>query len=75
MARSGFRTLAVAIRDLTDMEFNQWYDQFHRASVCLYNRESKVEDMADQIEQDLLLVGATAVEDKLQVGELLALGD
>lgn len=67
MARSGFRTLAMATRDLTDVEFSQWYDNFHRASVCLYNRESKVEDMANQIEQNLLLVGATAVEDKLQV--------
>ena len=67
MARSGFRTLALASRDLTEVEFNEWYDSFHRASVCLYNREKRVEATADVIEQNLMLVGATAVEDKLQV--------
>eukprot|EP00803_Ostreobium_quekettii_P001400 evm.model.scf_456.4 EVM.evm.TU.scf_456.4 scf_456:36480-52102(+) len=67
MASAGLRTLAVAQRDLSEAEFNEWYDKYHKASVSLVQREAKVEEMADEIERNLVLLGATAVEDKLQV--------
>lgn len=39
---------------------------FHEASTTLNDRESKLEEVANMIETDLYLLGATAVEDKLQ---------
>ena len=67
MAAEGFRTLAVAQRDLTESEYQQWSQDFHLASVSVNNREEKLSRMAEIIEKDLTLLGATAVEDKLQV--------
>lgn len=68
MAAEGFRTLAVAQKDLTESEYQQWNQDFHLASVALNNREEQICRMAELIEKDLMLIGATAVEDKLQVG-------
>lgn len=67
MAKSGFRTLLIAQRDISESEFAQWNVDFHNASVSLDNREDKVATVADRIEKRLILCGATAVEDKLQV--------
>ena len=67
MAGEGFRTLAIAQKDLTEREYNQWSRDFHAASVAVNNREEKICRMAEIIETDLTLIGATAVEDKLQV--------
>lgn len=39
---------------------------FHKASIALQHREIKIEDAANLIEKNLILLGATAVEDKLQ---------
>lgn len=39
---------------------------YHKASTSMQNRETKIEDAANMIEKDLILLGATAVEDKLQ---------
>lgn len=67
MAGEGFRTLAVAQKDLTSAEYAEWSQDFHAASVAVTNREEKLNRMAEIIETNLTLIGATAVEDKLQV--------
>ena len=67
MAKEGFRTLAIAQKDLTEVEYSEWSQEFHLASVALNNREEKLARAAELIENDLTLLGATAVEDKLQV--------
>ncbi len=41
---------------------------YHAASVAIEDGDHKVAVAADKIETDLDLLGATAVEDKLQVG-------
>jgi magnesium-transporting ATPase (P-type) len=41
---------------------------FTEASVALVEREEKLMAVAELIEKDLTLIGATAIEDKLQVG-------
>lgn len=66
MAGEGFRTLAIAQKDLSESEYNSWSHQYHLASVAVTNREEKISRMADMIETNLTLIGATAVEDKLQ---------
>jgi magnesium-transporting ATPase (P-type) len=41
---------------------------YTEASVALVDREEKLMGVAELIEKDLTLIGATAIEDKLQVG-------
>jgi magnesium-transporting ATPase (P-type) len=36
------------------------------ASVALENRGQRIAEVAEEIERDLVIVGATAIEDKLQ---------
>ncbi|KAL3683459.1 hypothetical protein R1sor_001481 [Riccia sorocarpa] len=67
-ARYGFRTLCMAERELSNAEYDQWAAQFRNASVALDERDEKVAAVAEEIERDLILLGATAVEDKLQAG-------
>uniref|UniRef100_A0A8C5H513 Phospholipid-transporting ATPase n=1 Tax=Gouania willdenowi TaxID=441366 RepID=A0A8C5H513_GOUWI len=67
-AGEGLRTLALAYKDLDEGYFTQWKQRHHEASTCLDNRESKLEQLYEEIEKDLMLLGATAIEDKLQDG-------
>ena len=45
-----------------------WSSAYHEASVALQGREEAVAVQAEAIERDLRLVGASAVEDRLQEG-------
>ena len=38
------------------------------SSTSLVDREDKVSDVYEEIEKDMMLIGATAIEDKLQDG-------
>ena len=67
-AREGLRTLVLARRDLTESEFAAWHATYRAASTALVDREDRLADVAETIERDCELVGATAVEDKLQEG-------
>ena len=46
----------------------EWHQRFHEASVSLKGRDEKIAKVAEEIERDLVLLGATAVEDRLQDG-------
>jgi magnesium-transporting ATPase (P-type) len=48
--------------------FQEWKNTHHKASTALHDRETRLEEAADLIEIGLRLVGATAIEDKLQDG-------
>ncbi|XP_073321961.1 phospholipid-transporting ATPase ID-like [Pagrus major] len=67
-AGEGLRTLALAYKDLDEEYFNQWKQRHHEASTEMDDRESKLDQLYEEIENDLLLLGATAIEDKLQDG-------
>lgn len=60
------RTLVLAKRVLSKDVYKEWNARYHEASISLTNREEKMEALQDEIERDLELVGATAIEDKLQ---------
>ncbi|KAJ8898895.1 hypothetical protein K2173_008204 [Erythroxylum novogranatense] len=64
----GLRTLVVAARDLTEAELELWQCKFDDASTSLSDRAAKLRQTAALIECDLNLLGATAIEDKLQDG-------
>uniref|UniRef100_A0A7N6B1F1 Phospholipid-transporting ATPase n=1 Tax=Anabas testudineus TaxID=64144 RepID=A0A7N6B1F1_ANATE len=67
-AGEGLRTLVLAYKDLEEEYFNQWKQRHHEASTELDDREGKLDELYEEIEKDLLLLGATAIEDKLQDG-------
>ena len=48
--------------------YEEWAERYHEATVALDDREEKVGAVCEEIEQDLRLLGATAIEDKLQEG-------
>ncbi|KAK7484877.1 hypothetical protein BaRGS_00023920 [Batillaria attramentaria] len=70
----GLRTLAVAHKKLTQDEYKEIDALLMEAKTCLEDRETKaicphlfvVHDAYCAVERDLFLLGATAVEDKLQ---------
>lgn len=67
-AREGLRTLVLAEKTLTEEEYADWIAVYREASCALTDREDKLSEAAELIERDCELVGATAVEDKLQEG-------
>ncbi|KAL7100698.1 hypothetical protein ACP275_08G011200 [Erythranthe tilingii] len=68
-SEAGLRTLVVAYRGISKEEFRSWEEEFMKAQTSVSaDRDALVEAAADKIEKDLILLGATAVEDKLQKG-------
>lgn len=66
---SGLRTLVLAYRVLDEKEYKEFNEKLNDAKTSVSaDRDEKIEQAADSIEQDLILLGATAVEDKLQKG-------
>uniref|UniRef100_A0A5S6QGZ7 Phospholipid-transporting ATPase n=1 Tax=Trichuris muris TaxID=70415 RepID=A0A5S6QGZ7_TRIMR len=64
----GLRTLCLAKRSITVNEYSAWLNQHHNAELAKKNRGELLEMSASMIERDLELLGATAVEDRLQPG-------
>ncbi|KAI3864347.1 hypothetical protein MKW92_018131 [Papaver armeniacum] len=65
----GLRTLALAYKKLDESEYHDWNSKFQKAKTTVgADREAMLENVSDMMEKDLILVGATAVEDKLQKG-------
>ena len=68
-AESGLRTLLVAARDIDESEYSRWVASFEEANTIVGpGREERLESVYNSIERDFRLLGATAIEDKLQVG-------
>uniref|UniRef100_A0A452IUG9 Phospholipid-transporting ATPase n=1 Tax=Gopherus agassizii TaxID=38772 RepID=A0A452IUG9_9SAUR len=67
-AGEGLRTLVVAYKNLQEDYFQEWHKRHHEASTALDGREEKLSELYEEIEKDLMLLGATAIEDKLQDG-------
>lgn len=67
-ASEGLRTLCVARRELGEEEYREWSREHDLAAAEVTDRDEKIEVVADAIERDLLLIGGTAIEDRLQDG-------
>lgn len=68
-AAEGLRTLCLAYREISDQEFEEWWDVYNTAQTTVGgNRAEELDKAAEIIEIDLTLLGATAIEDKLQEG-------
>ncbi|XP_059648640.1 putative phospholipid-transporting ATPase 9 [Cornus florida] len=68
-ADAGLRTLLLAYRELSEEEYKEFNEKFTEAKNSLNaDRETMIDEVTEEIEKDLILLGATAVEDKLQNG-------
>ncbi len=67
-AREGLRTLCIAERDLGEDEYQAWSRDHDIAAYAIQDRDGKLEEVSDRIERDLVLLGGTAIEDRLQDG-------
>ncbi|KAM5531114.1 hypothetical protein V8D89_015228 [Ganoderma adspersum] len=67
-ATDGLRTLCIASRDIPEAEYRQWVTIYDQAAATINGRGDALDKAAELIEKDMLLLGATAIEDKLQEG-------
>eukprot|EP01006_Ploeotia_vitrea_P062659 TRINITY_DN84196_c0_g1_i1.p1 TRINITY_DN84196_c0_g1~~TRINITY_DN84196_c0_g1_i1.p1 ORF type:complete len:1149 (-),score=116.15 TRINITY_DN84196_c0_g1_i1:64-3510(-) len=66
MAKEGLRTLACAHKQLAEEEYQSWKATWDQANLALQNQEALIAQACDMIEKDLVLLGCTGVEDRLQ---------
>jgi magnesium-transporting ATPase (P-type) len=64
----GLRTICLAFRRIPQEEYNVWSAKYMEAQTAIEKREQKCDAVAEEIERGLVLMGATAIEDKLQEG-------
>ena len=68
-SEAGLRTLVLAYRELTEEQYVLWNQEYSAAKISVHtDHDEAVEKASDYIEKDLVLLGATAVEDRLQNG-------
>uniref|UniRef100_G3UJ92 Phospholipid-transporting ATPase n=1 Tax=Loxodonta africana TaxID=9785 RepID=G3UJ92_LOXAF len=67
-ANETLRTLCLCYKEIEEKEFAEWNKKFMAASVASTNRDEALDKVYEEIEKDLILLGATAIEDKLQDG-------
>jgi phospholipid-transporting ATPase len=68
-AQAGLRTLLVAKKDLSSSEAEAWVKEHNEAKHLIGKAKSDALDkVAEKIEQNLEIIGATAIEDALQEG-------
>lgn len=67
-ATEGLRTLCVAMREIPEDEYRKWSAIYDKAAATINGRSEAIDRASEMIERDLFLLGATAIEDRLQDG-------
>ncbi|KAH7328733.1 phospholipid-translocating P-type ATPase [Stachybotrys elegans] len=67
-ANEGLRTLMFAQRFISEHDYVSWKKIYQNATTSIVNRQKLIEEAGELIEQSFDLVGASAIEDKLQEG-------
>ncbi|KAI1827754.1 phospholipid-translocating P-type ATPase [Xylaria intraflava] len=67
-ATEGLRILLYGYRYISDQEYEEWNADFKAATTSLVDRQEQVEKVAEALERDFELAGASAIEDRLQAG-------
>ena len=62
----GYRTLYIAMRILTEKEYENFLLKIEEAELDIEKKEEKLEEIYNSLESNLTLLGTTIVEDKLQ---------
>ncbi|XP_072272623.1 phospholipid-transporting ATPase IC-like [Pyxicephalus adspersus] len=67
-ANETLRTLCLCYKDISEEQFDMWNKRYKAASIAVNNRDEALDKVYEEIETNLVLLGATAIEDKLQDG-------
>lgn len=67
-ATEGLRTLVFAHKYIPDADYIAWKKIYRQAFTSFSDRQGSIERAAEEIEQSLDLLGASAIEDRLQEG-------
>lgn len=67
-SEDGLRTLLFAKKEFETEEWEKFYARWMEASSTIEGRDEALFDLSEEIETNLELLGASAVEDKLQHG-------
>ncbi|CAE1294791.1 E7.6.2.1 [Acanthosepion pharaonis] len=67
-AQEGLRTLCLASKEIDPEYYHEWKKRYHEATTSMENRDEKVNVLFEEIEKNMILLGSTAIEDKLQDG-------
>jgi phospholipid-translocating ATPase len=65
-ANNGLRTLCIAYRYVSEEEYLTWSRTYDAATNAIKDREEEIDKASALLEHSLLILGATALEDKLQ---------
>ncbi|KAJ9319560.1 hypothetical protein DTO271D3_329 [Paecilomyces variotii] len=67
-ANEGLRTLLFGHKFISPEDYSSWRKIYREATTSLTDRQDRIEEAGELIEQSLDLLGASAIEDKLQQG-------
>ncbi|KAI4817148.1 hypothetical protein KUCAC02_009427 [Chaenocephalus aceratus] len=67
-ANATLRTLCLSYKDISTADYEAWSRRHKAAQVSMSDRDAALDIVYEQIESNLMLIGATAIEDKLQDG-------
>lgn len=65
-AIEGLRTLVLAQKKIDQKEFDAFKQKYEAAKNLIDKKQEKMEELQAQLETMLTVIGATAIEDKLQ---------
>jgi len=65
-SKKGLRTLMVAYRKINNEDYISWVNRLHEDELNIENKQRLIDRLYDIIENNLILIGGTVVEDKLQ---------
>jgi len=65
-SKQGLRTLLMGMKVVEEDEKEAFIQECLEAESDLVNRESNLEQVYDKFERNIVILGSTAVEDKLQ---------
>lgn len=63
---NGLRTLCIAKKIISQQEYDTWNLSYKEASISISERDSKMETVSSEMENNFTLLGVTGIEDKLQ---------
>ncbi|CRG96436.1 guanylyl cyclase, putative [Plasmodium gallinaceum] len=62
----GLRSMVFAFKYLNEEETTKYKRMYDDACLSIYNREQRLENVAEEVEKDLIYLGITGVKDRLQ---------
>ena len=65
-SKKGLRTLMIAYRRIRQKDYDSWVNKLHEDELNIQNKQKLIDRLYDFIENNLILIGGTVVEDKLQ---------